>query len=366
MKALGVYIYAGGFSLGVREHFEVVGHLEDGPFGVQTVRYNLPEIQVYEEPAMWPLDRFQDLDLLYGNPPCSPWSNARQVERSKQPAGYDHFASWRTDVNVRFTETLFDVLDCLRPKVFVWESTNSTFVRGTELIQEKVDWCVDHGYQVYLVLIDASRLNLPQLRRRFFFFVASRFKLGWDKPNGKPSTVREAWSGRDEVPGKVAGNRGVHVMELVKRYKNVRSCLNRLYTQFYLPSLEDPSMAVKKPPFCLKRVAFDQPSYTVLGAPDIIHPTQDRFLTVKEQQLLCGYPESYEFQGSVAKQYQQVGKAVMPPVAAWLARGIKASLLKNESIVQPKLEILNYSGQKIKPVQQEWTFKQDTTKARLV
>ena len=31
MKALGTYIFAGGFTLGVKKHFDVLAHFEDKP-----------------------------------------------------------------------------------------------------------------------------------------------------------------------------------------------------------------------------------------------------------------------------------------------------------------------------------------------
>src|SRR5260370_23897113 len=77
--ALGVYIFGGGFTVGVkRAGFRVLGHLEDGPFGVSTAKRNHPELSghIHTDPASWPLDQFGMVDFVYGNPPCAPWSQA--------------------------------------------------------------------------------------------------------------------------------------------------------------------------------------------------------------------------------------------------------------------------------------------------
>lgn len=68
--ALGSAIFAGGFTLGVRESFDVLAHLEETNYGVATVRHNMPELPVHVGRERWPLDEFRDVDMIYGNPPC--------------------------------------------------------------------------------------------------------------------------------------------------------------------------------------------------------------------------------------------------------------------------------------------------------
>jgi len=65
--AVGAYIFAGGFTLGVREYFDVLCHLEDGPYGIATVRHNLPELPIYIEEPSWPLKDLieRNIDLIW-------------------------------------------------------------------------------------------------------------------------------------------------------------------------------------------------------------------------------------------------------------------------------------------------------------
>lgn len=37
MKAIAIHVYAGGFSLGIGKHFDVVAHLENTDYGAKTV-----------------------------------------------------------------------------------------------------------------------------------------------------------------------------------------------------------------------------------------------------------------------------------------------------------------------------------------
>ena len=69
--ALGVHVYAGGFSLGIRKGgFDVVAHLESGDYGLATMRRNQRRVPVHIDPRTWPVAELAGgIDLVYGNPP---------------------------------------------------------------------------------------------------------------------------------------------------------------------------------------------------------------------------------------------------------------------------------------------------------
>lgn len=73
-----------------------------------------------------------------------------------------------------------------------------------------------------------------------------------------------------------------------------------------------------------RRLAWDKPSPTITGRPNrkasaLCHPTLDRPLSVRECANLQGFPETWQFSGSMNAQYTQVGNAV--PVALGHAVG---------------------------------------------
>jgi DNA (cytosine-5)-methyltransferase 1 len=56
------------------------------------------------------------------------------------------------------------------------------------------------------------------------------------------------------------------------------------------------------------------------------HPEQDRGLSVREAACLQGFPTTYRFAGSFDSRFRQVGNAVPPSVAAFLAAHLLAEL----------------------------------------
>ncbi|XP_065281582.2 DNA (cytosine-5)-methyltransferase PliMCI-like isoform X1 [Dermacentor albipictus] len=58
----------------------------------------------------------------------------------------------------------------------------------------------------------------------------------------------------------------------------------------------------------------------------VLHPSQNRLLTVREHARVQGFPDDFVFVGSVCDKYMQVGNAVPPPLAAAIGQEIIKSL----------------------------------------
>ncbi|CAH9103468.1 unnamed protein product [Cuscuta epithymum] len=66
----------------------------------------------------------------------------------------------------------------------------------------------------------------------------------------------------------------------------------------------------------------------------ILHPEQDRVLTVRENARLQGFPDYYKLCGPIKERYIQVGNAVAVPVARALGYSL-AMAFKGESGTKP-------------------------------
>jgi len=75
-----------------------------------------------------------------------------------------------------------------------------------------------------------------------------------------------------------------------------------------------------------RRLCWDEQSLTVdtrFGSPILfLHPTEDRAYTVREAARLQGFPDCFTFEGPLKAQYEMVGNAVPPPLAAFICRCI--------------------------------------------
>lgn len=72
-----------------------------------------------------------------------------------------------------------------------------------------------------------------------------------------------------------------------------------------------------------RRLQWEQPSATVDtrfgSARSFLHPSKDRALTLREAARIQGFPDDFEFQGSMEGKFRMVGNAVPPPMAKALA-----------------------------------------------
>uniref|UniRef100_J3M520 DNA (cytosine-5-)-methyltransferase n=2 Tax=Oryza brachyantha TaxID=4533 RepID=J3M520_ORYBR len=81
------------------------------------------------------------------------------------------------------------------------------------------------------------------------------------------------------------------------------------------------------------RVWWDEVVGTVLTVPNarmqaLIHPAQDRLLTIRESARLQGFPDKYRFCGTVKDRYRQIGNAVAIPVGRALGYTLAMAYLK--------------------------------------
>lgn len=340
--ALGVYIFAGGFTLGVQKHFAVLGHLEDGPFGVATVRKNLPGLDVYEDPETWPIEDLAGrVDFLYANPPCAPWSLAGS-RANRLPWQRDPRTScWR-----KTAETIFK----LRPKVAAIESVRPLYTRGREMLVEIAAEARQNGYQALALLEDAIDCNMAQKRPRFML-VLTRYQYQASPTEGKDVTPREVLKAYYDVAGRptsknskegnhryaaasITGNLEGKLLKHTKPGERMSRVFDRLN-----PNAKQVDGKMKGRPSMLKyRLHPDQPSKTQPGGAILFHHKEDRYLTIGEAAALCSYPAGYEFAGSISSAYAQIGKAVMPNVGEHVALDARRTIERAEQLDKKELQ----------------------------
>lgn len=314
MKALGAHIYAGGFSLGVRKHFEVVAHFESGDFGVETVQNNLGLV-VHQKP--WPVESFTQIDLVFCNPPCAPWSQASSGRAN----------TWDKDDRLSCQHECFALLEDLDPKIWMLESVRGLYTKGRSLVMDFVMRAQAMGYCAYFVLCDAQEHGVPQSRRRFFL-VFSKYEITWQPTKSPAVTVGEALArlGSDLDPRRTRIPRHLNwgkIVDKVEPGEYVKNAFDREYPEFIgVPAAdhkEKTGEKIGRGSFLLRRADPDDVAQTFTGDCKTIHPTEDRFITVGEAAALSGFPPDYGFAGTTSRGYNQVARGVLPPVAEYMA-----------------------------------------------
>jgi DNA (cytosine-5)-methyltransferase 1 len=336
--ALGAYIFAGGFTLGVAKHFDVLAHLEDGPFGVDTVQRNL-ELPVFTKPDEWPLEKYRKrkVDFIYANPPCAPWSSCSAGRAT----------SWQDDPRLAYIHRTMDLLDELVPKVLAIESVRPFFTKGRGLVDQLIERGNARGYHATVALVEASRHGVAQHRPRLFF-ILSRVRFDWLLPKTPMVHVKDVLKRNFRAYTTIRlGPQYDRVVKHTKPGERAARVFNRLYPKRVLVGLEGGGKVVGRPSFQLQRLDPEGFCSVLTGDCRKIHPTLNRMITVEEAAALSGFPHWYKFSGGVGAQTNQIAKGVMPPVGAYLAGEVARGLELKRYVKVPGFEVLEVFRDKI-------------------
>jgi site-specific DNA-cytosine methylase len=330
--ALGCYIFAGGFTVGVQKHFKILGHLEDGDFGVPTARLNWPKLPIYTDPATWPLRELRgEVDFMYCNPPCAPWSATGR--RATQ--GYD---SWRTDPRVECVRKAYGAFEAIRPHVWVWESVPGAYNAGRELVDALTASAAKLGYSATHFLTDAQLHGLPQRRQRFHL-VLHDVELNFPAPTGPIIPVGRALRGVNPKWWPTHGKLMTRLIKHTRPGDGLRETYDRLYPK---PRKNAKGQAIGRPTWMNFRLEADKPSPTLIGAGHAVHPTKDRIIAPEEQAALCAYPKDFKWQGRGGALYAQICRAVTPVIGNYLGGVAKEGVRRNKKLRTPQLFTVDY------------------------
>lgn len=155
--------------------FDVVGCNEIDPRMAAIYKKNLNPKYIYVEDIRefvaredYPQELYQ-LDILDGSPPCSSFSIAGKREKLW---GVEH--KFREGQKKQVLDTLFfdfiKLAKKLKPKVIVAENVPA-LAKGNAILycQAIIKEMTDAGYYVTTHVLDASRMGVPQKRKRLFF-----------------------------------------------------------------------------------------------------------------------------------------------------------------------------------------------------
>ena len=339
--------FAGGFTLGNKlAGFEIIGKREaTGGFGVPAVEGNKKLLGDFSIEAGAP-DTWTPIkaDLVFGNPPCSGFSNRSSMVRGLDENGEIQRVQY-TGYAAAPNQCMWDLIEYAAkcdPEIVMFESVQGAYNKGRDLMQDlrnSLEMKTGSKYHLYHVLHDVAKLGGAQERKRYFW-VAARIKFGVDPVEISPTTVKDRIGDLENVAlGSMNGHqiedtpRGRRVTELASK---VEWKANEVSGDVYRRALDlgadlelwDADLKSDKgiTQFAPKRLSYDTPSNVLAGDAlwRQVHPTLPRTLTHREVARLSGFPDDWD-----CEPYQD-----RKANAYWWGKG---SVLKPESGSQPRL-----------------------------
>lgn len=348
LNAVGANIFAGGFTVGVSKHFNVLAHLEHDDYGVAVTKANFPKMPVVIGTDEWPEKANKPIHFLYSNPPCAIWSLA----------GNKHGRiDWRQDPRLQRVRDIFALVDRYRPQVWCWESVCQAFEKGREFVEELADEAAKLGYSATYLMIDAMYLRAPQTRKRFFL-VLHRVAIDWEKfrPDfdAPPVLPRDVLRG---VKPNHYDNKRIHQFAATEIGKQMITVLKatppggRLAGTFE-EMVEKGAIKKKlverkggkvttlgKPSFLAYRINPDQVLGVIFGD-KTFHHKEPRHLALNELGVLHGFPPEYNWVSNFHRL--DVQRGVLPPVGEWLARVVAAGIKANRALKKPTRTFVDF------------------------
>jgi len=339
---LGIDIFsgAGGLSLGAEMAGIVVKYaIEINKSAADTFKRNHPNAEVLcndiREIKAEHLDFNGDpIFIIMGGPPCQGFSLSNTRTRNMDNPN-----------NILFQEFIRLVKD-LKPTWFVFENVwGITNINNGEVMQLIKSCFEELGYTVKPQVLRASDYGVPQCRERFFM-VGNRLGIDFHFPkkNKKVVTVNDAISdlpilengqfleiGEYRCPKSLA----TPYQKLMRKHsqnptQNYVSRNNDLVIERYkhipqggnwrdIPDRLMQNYADKGRCHSgiYKRLRPNCPSVVISNYRKsmLIHPEQDRGLSVREAARIQSFPDDFYFEGPISHIQQQIGNAVPPLLA---------------------------------------------------
>lgn len=319
--------------------FRPVSAIDSDPQATDTYRANLgPHVLQMDLSADLNLPR---ADVIIGGPPCQGFSSA----------GLRRNGDRRNSLVGRFAELVAQV----RPRAFVFENVEGflTAEQGARVL-DLLSPVLSVGYRVHLRKINAANYGVPQHRKR----VIAVGGLGWSptfpapthRAYGAPGaervvshlpaapTILEGLQGLPSPshipPGEPDGHffRPLEGLDFDRVSRLLQGQTMRdLPVELHHPSYNrrayrrvmDGTPTEKRggAPAGVRRLRGNEPSKAITGGAksEFVHPTENRFLTIRECARLQTFPDDFVFFGSIQDQAQLIGNAVPPQLAYVIA-----------------------------------------------
>ena len=361
LLAIDIFSGAGGLSEGLRlAGFKVCLAVESGvdPFstyvmnhpGTEALQISIQEIKSFESQLNLLGYKKKEIDLVAGGPPCQGFSIANTRTRG---AGNGHS---------KLIWQFFRTVDEIRPYTFLMENVPGMGgLNEGKLINKLISKFESIGYNVSKMRLTASDYGVPQHRSRIFIVGCQGSKIPEPEqshgPNGRKGyvTVKKAIIGDLPPLRNKCGSREMEYfgparngyqrwmregcpvlhdnittkcgLDVKKRLKLIKPGQN-LRSQMDEGKIPEELLIRIDHGGVYRRLELDQPSITIVNFRKamIIHPVENRLLTIREAARLQSFQDRYRFSGRIGAMQQVIGDCVPPLLAKAIASRIMTEL----------------------------------------
>lgn len=274
-----------------------------------------------------------EIKVLFGGPPCQGFSSSNQITRNKENS-----SNWLFREFLRITKEEY-------PDWIIVENVKGLVITENGFFFEKIISDLEKlGYSICYAILNALDYGVPQIRNRVFIIGSLHgLKYEFPKPTTKVYlTVNDAISDLPSLKSGASYQELDYLLDSQNKYQtelrnNSRKAINNLVTanselvlkRFkYIPQggnwIDIPHELMNNYKDFTRchtgiyhRLRTDSPSVVIGNYRKnmLIHPTEDRGLSVREAARIQSFPDTFHFYGSIGFQQQQVGNSVPPLLA---------------------------------------------------
>lgn len=280
--------------------------------------------------------------MICGGPPCQPFSTAGKRLGINDPQG-------------SLFMDFIRMIDYIRPRFFIMENVKGLMSAPLKSVPlrdrsknspEQQSGTVLHvilsefdklGYKTVFGVLDAVNYGVPQFRERFviigsrdnediFLPLPTNFQRHQDSAY-RWRTLRDTILDLEDRCGEHAefSPERLNFLKLVPAGGSWRDLPEKLIPQAMGGAYNSSGGKVG----FYRRLSYDQPSPTLVTSPVqkatmMCHPAQDRPLSILEYARIQQFPDGWQFTGSLAAKYRQIGNAVPVGLATALGEAVSA------------------------------------------
>lgn len=359
LKFIDLFSGCGGFSAGM----EMAGHecllgVDFEKAAIDTFQLNHKQaasfhgdIKKLSKEKLKELLKGEKIDMVIGGPPCQGFSTVGKGEV-------------KDDRNQLFKEFVRIVKE-LNPKIVIFENVTGMLAAKNKPILKQVFKSFESlGYQMDARVLSSEEYGVPEVRRRTIIIGSKNCAAPifptishGERGNKNKNTVGNALNNLKASDGKIYNHEPKLAQisnkldfERLKCVPEGKAIRYQKDEEKYLPKklrygvdweeLAEGRFRQAK----LQRLDRRLPSPTILTSrTSYYHPTEARYLTVREAAACQSFPNDFKFCGSLSAQFKQIGNAVPPLLGKAIGEAVTEMFLTKSKAMGKKIEFSKYA-----------------------